>query len=402
QISVQARSGLWVLRRLFSGGGGDEAVQIRLQGHDQAQARDTALEIRHRIETIPGVRDVRIGGEDDEGQPEQRLRLDRDRIAAMGLSVADVARAVQLNVGGGRAGVFREEGEEFDIRVRLRPEDRLTALDLENIAVRAPGGATVPLSAVTYQVRERGANSINRLNGQRVTHISANLETGVALGDAVRAIRAALRDLPLPEGQSIVFGGEYEEQQRARQDFTLAVLLAIGLIYMVMAAQFERFLDPLIVMFAVPLALVGVIPTLWLTGTTLNIQSLMGMVMLIGIVVNNAIVLVDYINLLRRESGLPLRQAVLEAARLRLRPILITTSTTIFGLSPLALGAGAGGEIQAALARTVIGGLAASTLVTLILIPVLYVSVHQLRDSIAARFRQKQPESSEATAGAPT
>ncbi len=387
RVGVSAQSGMWVLRRLFSGGGGDEAVQIQLLGHDQAQSLEIAQEIRERIEHIRGIRDVRIGGEDDEGQPEQRITLDRERIAAMGLSIEAIARAVQLSVGGGRAGQFREDGEEIDILVRLRPADRLTAIDLDNISVRTADGTSVPLSSVTDQERSRGTRVINRRDGQRITYISANLESDMALSDAVRSLRAELRNVPLPQGFAITFGGEYEEQQRAQRDFILAVILALALIYMVMAGQFERFLDPLIVMFSVPLALVGVFPTLWLTGTTLNIQSVMGLIMLIGIVVNNAIVLVDYINLMRRERDLPLAAAVKEAARLRLRPILITTATTIVGLLPLALGAGAGGEIQAALARTVIGGLAASSLITLLLIPVLYVAVHQLRDTLARRLR---------------
>ncbi len=387
RVWVRAQSGMWILRRLFRGGGGEEAVQLQLMGHDRDEALRAGRQIRERMERVPGLLDVRIGGEDDEGQPEQRIRLDRERIAAMGLSIRDVAQAVQLSVGGGRAGEFRQGGDEFPIRVRLRPEDRLTTLDLENIGVRAPDGATVPLSTVTYQERSRGTSGIRRINGQRVTYISGNLETGIPLGEAVEAVRAELRDLVLPEGFSIVFGGEYEEQQRAQREFTMAILLALALIYMVMAGQFERFIDPLIVMCAVPLALVGVIPTLWITNTTLNIQSLMGLIMLVGIVVNNAIVLVDYINLMRRERGLELRAAVIEAARLRLRPILMTTSTTILGLFPLALGLGAGGEIQAALARTVIGGLAASTLITLVLIPVVYVSVHQLRNALVARIK---------------
>ncbi|MCC5834693.1 MAG: efflux RND transporter permease subunit [Opitutales bacterium] len=382
QIRVQAQSGMWILRRLFRGGGGDEAVQIRLMGHDQQESIRIGQEIRQRMEGIPGILDVNIGGEDDDGQPEQRIRLDRDRIAALGLTISEVAQAIQLNVGGGRAGRFREGGDEIDIQVRLRPEDRLTALDLENISIRTPEGSTVPLSTVATQERARGNHGIRRINGQRVTYISANLESGVALGDAVERIRADLRTMEIPAGYSIVFGGEYEEQQRAQRDFRLAILLAVALIYMVMAGQFERFLDPLIVMFSVPLALVGVIPTLWATGTTLNIQSLMGLIMLIGIVVNNAIVLVDYINLMRRERKMELVPAVIEAGRLRLRPILMTTVTTILGLMPLAIGLGAGGEIQAALARTVIGGLAASTLITLILIPVVYVSVHQLRERV--------------------
>ncbi len=388
EIRVRAQPGLWVLRRLFSGGGGDEALQLQLLGHDQEQAIQVARQIRQRMQRVDGIEDVRIGGEEDEGQPEQTILIDRERIAQLGLSVQDVGRAVQLSVGGGQAGSFREGGDEFTIRVRLQADDRRSVQDLDNIIIRTPEGATLPLSAVTQQERRRGPDRINRINSQRVTYISANLEGSLALNDAVNQVRAELADLTLPSDFTIVFGGEYEEQQRAQRDFLMAILMALALIYMVMAGQFERFLDPLIVMFSVPLALVGVVPMLYLTGTTFNIQSFMGLIMLIGIVVNNAIVLVDYINLMRRDRGLDLVDAVVEAGRLRLRPILMTTVTTILALLPLAIGWGAGGEIQAPLARTVIGGLAASTLITLVLIPVVYITAHQAKGWVSARVAQ--------------
>ena len=385
EITVRAQAGLWILRRLFSGGGsGEQAVQLQLRGYDVEQAAVVGRQLGERMERVPGVTDVRVGGVDDAVPPEQRIILDRDRIAAVGLTVQDVARSIQLSVGGGRAAQFREGGDEFPITVRLRPEDRLTTLDLENVTVRTPDGTAIPVSAVTKQEVARGVSSIRRINGQRVTYIYGELERGVPLGQAVDGIRAEIADLQLPEGFSIYFGGEYEEQQRTQRDFLIAILLAVALIYMVMAAQFERFIDPLIVMFAVPLAIVGVVPALLLTGTTLNMQSLMGLIMLIGIVTNNAIVLVDYINLMRREHGLSAEQAVISAGRLRLRPILMTTVTTVLGLLPLATGWGAGAEIQAPLARTVIAALVASTLITLVLIPVVYVSVYRVRESVSA------------------
>jgi HAE1 family hydrophobic/amphiphilic exporter-1 len=287
--------------------------------------------------------------------------------------------------------------------VRLRPEDRLNGQDLREISLRTPAGAVVPLSSLVERRRTRGPVEIDRVDGQRVTYVSAGLEEGVALGDAVEQIRASFSDLALPPGFSILFGGEYEEQLQARRDFTVAIAMALVLVYMLMAGQFERFLDPLIVMAAVPMALIGVVPTLLLTGTTLNIQSVMGLVMLVGIVVNNAIVLVDAINLLRRERRLSLTEAVVEAGRLRLRPILMTTTTTVLGLLPLAVGIGAGAEIQAALARTVIGGLAVSTLVTLVLIPSLYVSATGFVTQARARVRwmgARPEEAGERAAGA--
>ena len=388
EIRVDAGSGLWILRRLFSASGGNEEIEVQLRGYDLERGLALANEVKQRMERAEGV--VEADVDEREGRPEENLRFNRERIYAMGLSVEQVARAVQTSVGGMRAGYFREGGEQFPIVVRLRPEDRLTAQDLEGIAVRTPEGETLPVSTLVSRESGRGPTEVNHIDGQRVIYITANLERGVALGTAVDRIRAELAGLQLPADFSIVFGGAYEEQQEARRDFIIAIVLALALVYMVMAGQFERFLDPLVVMFSVPVALVGVVPTLILTGTTVNVQSVMGMVMLIGIVVNNAIVLVDYINLKRREDGMTPEEAVVVAGRTRLRPILMTTCTTVLGLLPLAVGWGAGAGLQAALARAVLGGLVASTAVTLFLIPALYLSAtawsEQAREAVARRL----------------
>ncbi|WP_409028791.1 efflux RND transporter permease subunit [Gracilimonas sediminicola] len=380
-IRVDAQSGLWILRRVFGGGGGED-VQFELRGYDIEKAYELAQDIKLRVEKLPGIVEVRAGR--SEGTPEERILFDRDKIADLGLSVRDVAQVVQTNIGGSRAGSYRVGGDEYPITVRLQPEDRLGTLDIDNISIRTPDGGVLPVSSVIKKQRGRGPEDINRINGQRVTNITANLQSGVALSEAVEAIKAELIDYPLPDGFNIVYGGEYEEQQKAANDFSMAVIMALILIYMVMAGQFERFFDPLVVMFSVPLAMIGVIPALLLTGTTINIQSLMGMIMLIGIVVNNAIVLVDYINLMRREKNMPVLEAVIEAGQLRLRPILMTTLTTVLGLLPLSFGLGAGAEIQASLARVVIGGLTASTLVTLVFIPVVYVSTAKFLEKAKA------------------
>ncbi|MFO7798960.1 MAG: efflux RND transporter permease subunit, partial [Rhodohalobacter sp.] len=379
---VQAQTGLWILRRIF-GNGGDEALQLQLRGYDMDVADEIAEQIRYRMEEIPEVRDVRSDREDR--RPEQNIVFDRERISALGLTGREVAQSIQANIGGVRAGVYREGGDEFDITVRLQESDRMSTLDLNNISVRTAGGETVPVSTVIDQNAAEGPETINRINGQRVTYITANLEAGVPLGEAVEKVQASLSGMELPTGFSIVYGGEYEEQQKAQADFVISILMALVLIYMVMAAQFERFLDPLIVMFSVPVAVIGVVPTLLLTGTTLNMQSIMGVIMLIGIVVNNAIVLVDYINLMRRDKEMNVLKAVIESGRLRLRPILMTTLTTVLGLLPLSFGFGAGGEIQAALARVVIGGLTASTLITLVLIPVVYISANELKEYVVEK-----------------
>lgn len=380
-IRVSAQSGLWIMRRIF-GGGGAEDLQFELRGYDLEKAYELAQDIKLRVEKLPGIVEVRSG--QSEGTPEERILFDREKIADLGLSVRQVAQVIQTNIGGSRAGSYRIGGDEYPITVRLRPEDRLGTLDINNISVNLPDGGVIPVSSVIVKESGRGPEDINRINGQRVTNITANLESGVALGEAVETIQAELSDFPLPEGFSIVYGGEYEEQQKAAADFSMSIIMALILIYMVMAGQFERFLDPLIVMFSVPLAMIGVIPALLITGTTINIQSLMGMIMLVGIVVNNAIVLVDYINLMRREKGLPVFDAVIEAGRLRLRPILMTTLTTVLGLLPLSFGLGAGAEIQASLARVVIGGLTASTLVTLVFIPVVYVTADTILEKAKA------------------
>ena len=382
-IRVSARSGMWVLRRVFGrgGGGGDEeTLDLQVRGNELETIEQLSQQIRNRIEPLAKVSDVEVG--EDEGRPQQNIRVDRERLAQLGIGMQEVASSIQANVGGSVAGQFRVDGEERPIRVRLRPEDRAGSQDLDNITIRSAEGEILPISTVVTKERGRGPTSINRINGQRVEYVSVNLRGGVALGDAVGDIQEAIADMNFPEGYSVYFGGEYEEQQQAQRDFTLSILIALLLVYMVMAAQFERFVDPLIVMFSVPVAIIGVVPTMLITGTTFNMQSMMGAMMLLGIVVNNAIVLVDYINLMRRERGFDVYNAVIEAGRLRLRPILMTTTTTILALLPLSFGFGAGGEIQAALARVVIGGLASSTLITLILIPVVYVVVAAIVDRL--------------------
>ena len=391
-LDVEAQQGLWVLNRVFSSGGGGDAIELELRGWDLDQADLIAAEMRRRMQAVRGITDVRVSRR--EGRPEERLELDRERIAEAGLSAREVGRTLLANIAGLEAGRYREGGYEYPLTVRLMREHRLSSADLDGVTLRSPTGEIVPLSSLIQRRRARGPVEIDRVDGQRVTYITANLESGVALGDAVLRIQDALADLELQQGFSILYGGQYEEQIAARRDFTVAIVMALILVYMVMAAQFERFLDPLIVMLAVPVALIGVVPALLLTGTTLNIQSVMGLVMLIGIVVNNAIVLIDAINLLRREHHMGAVDAVVEAGRLRLRPILMTTSTTVLGLAPLAIGFGVGAEIQAALARVVIGGLLASTLVTLLLIPVTYTTVYSwITRARASRRRWRDDES---------
>lgn len=396
-LRVYTRGGLWIMRRVFRTGGGDEeaAVGLQLRGYDLETSQELARSVRNRLERVPGVTDIEI--EESEGRPQQDITINREKTAELGIGVDEVAGTIQTNIAGSMAGVFRVNGEERPIMVRLRPQDRVEMDDIGNISIRTGDERIVPISSVIEQERTRGPTSVNRVDGQRVMYLTANLEEDVTLGNAVTRMEASLADIQFPEGYSVYFGGEYEELQQAQDDFTMAIIFALVLVYMVMAAQFERFLDPLIVMLSVPVALIGVVPTLILTGTTINMQSLMGVLMLLGIVVNNAIVLIDYINLMRRrDDSQGLLHSIIEASKLRLRPILMTSFTTILAMVPLAVGIGVGAEIQAALARVVIGGLLVSTFITLFLIPIVYLqttravaSIKEWRKSISARMRER-------------
>jgi HAE1 family hydrophobic/amphiphilic exporter-1 len=308
--------------------------------------------------------------------PEMLLRVDREKAATMGLNVADLADALRTTVGGRVASMFREGGNEYNILVRLQEADRRQLASVEQVPIYTPLGQTVPTASLVHMERREGPVTIERKDQERIVTVSSNF-SGRDLGSIMSDIEEGIRALPLPPDFGILFGGEFEEQQEAFRGLLLCLVLAVVLVYMVMAAQFESLRDPLVILVSIPLAAIGVILMLFLTDTTFNIQAFIGVIMLAGIVVNNAIVLVDYTNLLRRRDGLALRHAVELAGRRRLRPILMTTLTTVLAMVPMALGIGEGGEVQAPMARVVIGGLVASTLITLVLIPTVYTTVEE-------------------------
>jgi HAE1 family hydrophobic/amphiphilic exporter-1 len=352
-------------------------VSVEIRGHDTQIADALAQQIKDVIEVIPGVTDAQVN--DREGMPEMLVRVDREKAATMGLNVSDLADALRTTVGGRIASMFRQGGNEYNILVRLQEEDRRQLASVEQIPLQTVVGAvgqTVPVSSLVRMERREGPVQIERKDQERVVEVRANIADR-DLGSIMADVDAGLRNRTLPPDFSIVYGGEYEEQQEAFRGLLFCFVLAVILVYMVMAAQFESLRDPLVILFSIPVAGIGVVLMLFLTGTTFNIQAFIGVIMLAGIVVNNAIVLVDYTNTLRRRDGLPLRQAVEVAGRTRLRPILMTTLTTVLAMIPMALGLGEGGEVQAPMARVVIGGLAVSTLITLILIPTLYTTVEE-------------------------
>ncbi|MBN1155800.1 efflux RND transporter permease subunit [candidate division KSB1 bacterium] len=361
-------------------GEGDIVVQIF--GHDLSQSQQIAEEIREGIEKIPGTSQVRLGV--DEAIPELKIELDRDRISDLGLSSFMVAQTISSNILGTVATTYREGGDEYDIRVQLKEEYRTNSRDLEDILIFAPNGARVPLRAIAKVQSSTAPQEINREDQERLVTVSM-MVTGRDLRSVTTDVQNYLKRIVLPNEYRLEISGVAEEQQESFMYLGIAMLVAILLTYMVMAAQFESLLDPFIIIFTIPLSFIGVALSLLLTGTTLTVMAIVGIIMLVGIVVNNGIVLVDYMNQLR-EEGVELVDAAIEGGRTRLRPVLMTALTTILAMIPLALGLGESGENWAPMARSVIGGLTAATFLTLIIIPILYI----LFERISLRVKEKR------------
>jgi HAE1 family hydrophobic/amphiphilic exporter-1 len=369
------------------GGGGSDRLQVEIRGHELPVLQDLAQKVAKAMASVPGVPEVQISRRP--GMPEMLLTVDRIKASTMGLNVSDIADAMETAVGGRRTSMFRQEGDEYNILVRLQEKDRIQLSQVGHIPLSTPVGQTVPAEAVVRMRRQEGPVSIDRADQERIIIVSGTLGDR-DLGGVMRDLDARLRQVPRPAGYEFKYGGEYEEQQKTFRELLYAAILALILVYMVMAAQFESLRDPFIILFSIPLAAIGVVLILVLTHTTFNMQAFLGVIVLVGIVVNNAIVLIDYTNLLRREHGLDLREAVAVAGSRRLRPILMTTMTTVLGLIPMALGIGEGSELQAPLARVIIGGLSTSTLITLVLIPVIYLILEERGER--AKVRAAAPE----------
>lgn len=371
EVRVRVRQPFFM--RVLSGGGGAEELDIEVRGFEFDTLEALAEQVERGIDDIDGVSDVRLSRED--GEPQRLIRVDREAAADRGVTMAAVAETVETAVAGRVASRFLDAGDEVDIRVQLAGAEELAPRELLELRVPGVEGETVRLGDIARLEADTGPVIIERKAQTRLVTVSANI-VDRDLGSVVAEARDVLDGIPLPDNYNITIAGNYEEQQEAFGSLALALVLAIGLVYMVLASLYESFRDPLIVMCTVPLALIGVVLALYATATTLNAQSILGCVILVGIVVNNAILIVDQTNRLR-SAGSAVNEALREAGRRRLRPILMTAATTALALLPLAIGAGEGGEMQAPMARAVIGGLLVSTLITLLLIPAVYGLAHR-------------------------
>lgn len=368
-IRTRAGGGLWVLRVLR--GGGEERLEVQIRGEDLKVAGRLSASLVKYLEAQEGISSARSSLK--EGALEYRVVPDPAQLASRGLTPDMLASQLQSYIQGTRASVLRDRGQEYDVLVQLRPEDRKDRQALLRAPIILPNQAgAVPLQELATVEDAKGPLTINRENQSRVVYIRPVLDGTRDLGTVSAQLRTFIATLDVPDDFAVLIKGESEEQDKNFKDLVLGIVLAIVLVYMVMASQFESLLQPLYIMCSIPFAATGVLITLVLTGTTFNLQSFMGCIVLTGIVVNNAIVLIDYMNLLRREQGWSITRAVRWSARRRLRPILMTSATTILALVPVAIGLGEGSETQAPLAWAVIGGLTFSSAVTLVIIPIIY------------------------------
>ncbi|HID96081.1 MAG TPA: efflux RND transporter permease subunit [Candidatus Latescibacteria bacterium] len=365
------------------GGGLAAPVEVKIYGKDLAKLREISESVVRRIQGIKGLRD--IDATLREGKPELRIRIDRDRAGRYGLTVGEVASTVQTAMQGRVAGQLRKKGDEIDIRVELKRDDRSSLEDLYDLPMLSRSGIKIPLRQVAKFEYGVGPVKIVREDQTRRVSVLANV-SGRDLGSVMADVKAVLGPLKkgLPPGYFLEYGGEFEKMRETFLILGEALALAILLVYMVMAALFESFSHPLVIMFTMPLALIGVVLILLVTGKTISMVSFIGMIILAGIVVNNGIVLIDYVNQLRRR-GIDKHQALIQGAMTRLRPILITAGTTILGMVPMAFSTSEGSEMRGPMALTVIGGLFAATLLTLVVVPVLYSVV----DHISYRVGEK-------------
>ena len=354
-----------------SGGmSGGANVEIKVFGFDLDNSNSVAIDLKNKVSKIAGVRDADLSR--DDLRPEYNVVFDREKLALHGLSNAQVSQAVRNRIDGMTASKYREDGDEYDIVVRYSEEFRQSLEDVENINLMTATGRTIKLKEVAKVVEEFAAPDIQRENRQRIVKVTATLAPGVALGDVVGEVQKMLDEYETPDGIDLELGGTLEDQQETFGDLFVLLALIVVLVYIVMATQFESMSMPLMIMISIPFAFTGVFFALWISGTSLSLIALIGAIMLVGIVVKNGIVMVEYTNLLV-ERGMSVAKAAVAAGKSRLRPVLMTSLTTVFGMVPMAMGLGEGSEIWQPMGVSVIGGLTCSTILTLLVLPALYV-----------------------------
>lgn len=350
------------------GGGGSSTVDVEIFGYDFDVTNKVASDVEARLKDIPGGIDVKVSRKDD--KPELQFVLDRDKLALHGLSTAYVSTVIRNRVIGMPASKYKEEGEEYDIRVRLKEEFRSSITDIEEFTVVTPAGASVKLKELGEVKEYWSPPNIEHKRRERIVTVSVKPDR-VALGELAKRVKAAVEDVDTPQEVLMNIGGTYEDQQESFMDLGLLMIVSLILVFIVMASQFESFSMPFVIMFSIPFAFTGVILALLITGTTLSLVAALGAVLLIGIVVKNGIVLIDFTNLLR-DRGMELYEAIAASGKSRLRPVLMTAATTVLGMLPLALSTGEGSELWRPMGITVIGGLVFSTIVTMVIVPVMY------------------------------
>jgi len=378
KVRVSIFGGMSMLSKSFSG----RPIEVTVRGNDLEQLNQVARQAQKQVAGVAGTRQVTSSVEG--GRPELRLQLDRERLSHYGLAAGQVASLLKIAGDGQVVTALDDRGTAVNIRLQLNEQARADVKSLENLTVNAAGGIQVPITEVADFVRSEGPSTIYRDGQSRVAYIYGDY-SGRGLGEIMAEIESNVSALMLPPGYTVRYGGQSQDMAESFKSLGVAMILALLLIYMVMAGQFESLLYPFVIMFSIPVSISGVVLSLLLTGRDFSVPAYIGIIMMAGIVVNNAIVLIDYVNTLKKR-GMPRDEAIVEAGPVRLRPILMTALATVFGLIPLALGLGEGSETQAPMATVVIGGLLVSTLLTLIIVPVVYTIFDDLGQKVIKRF----------------
>ncbi|MBO7285195.1 MAG: efflux RND transporter permease subunit, partial [Alistipes sp.] len=371
------------------GGGGASTVEIKVFGHDINTAMATAKELQTKMSQLSTMRDAQLSREDL--QPEFNVQFDRDKLAYYGLNASTIAQFIRNRIYGYECTKYREDGDEYDIVVRYAEPYRESIEDVENITLYTAQGRAIKLKEVATIYEDFASPEIERENRQRVVTVSGSVGAGVALGEAVSEVNAMLADYEVPTGLDLELGGSIEDQGEAFSDIGMLLILIVILVYIVMATQFESLAYPFIIMFTIPFAMSGVFIALWMSSTPLSLIALIGAIMLVGIVTKNGIVMVDYMNLLV-ERGSSVADAVIAGGKSRLRPVLMTSLTTILGMVPMAMGIGEGSETWQPMGISVVGGLLVSTFLTLFIVPALYAMMEGRKERKAARKAARQKE----------